>query len=47
VLQQKGWRVTAAAIVMLAGLATLAGPWLHLMPGVHRVLATLGCGSLA
>jgi sulfite exporter TauE/SafE len=47
VLQRTGWRVAAGAAVMLAGLATLAGPWLHLMPGVHRVLATLGCRSLA
>jgi uncharacterized protein len=46
-LQRAGWRMAAGAIVMLAGLATLAAPWLQRVPGVHRALAALGCGSLA
>jgi sulfite exporter TauE/SafE len=47
VLQRAGWRMAAGVFVMLAGLATLAGPWLGLVPGVHRVLSALGCRSLA
>ena len=39
-------RVPAGAIVMLAGLATLAAPWMTSLPVVHGVLAALGCRSL-
>ncbi len=46
-LHRSGWRTAASTVVMLAGLATLAAPWLELMPGAHRVLAALGCRSLA
>jgi uncharacterized protein len=46
-LQRAGWRMAAGALVMLAGLVTLAGPWLHLLPRAHRVLSALGCGSVA
>jgi uncharacterized protein len=47
VLQRRGWRATAAAIVLIAGLATLLAPWLAGHPMVHKVLAALGCRSLA
>lgn len=46
VLQQRGWRMAAAGCVMAAGLATLLAPWLAAVPGVHRVLAGLGCSSV-
>jgi sulfite exporter TauE/SafE len=46
-LQRRGWRVTAASLVMLAGLGTLLAPWLADVPTVHRVLSALGCRSLA
>lgn len=36
-------RNAAAAAVMLAGLATLAAPWLANAPGVGRILSALGC----
>ena len=36
-------RNAAAAVVMLAGLATLAAPWLANAPGVGRILSALGC----
>jgi sulfite exporter TauE/SafE len=37
----------AAALIALAGVATLAGPWLAHAPVVHGVLAALGCRTLA
>jgi sulfite exporter TauE/SafE len=37
----------AAALVALAGVATLAGPWLAHAPMLHGVLAALGCRTLA
>ena len=36
-------RNAAAAFVMLAGLTTLAAPWLATAPGVGRLLSALGC----
>lgn len=45
-LRQRGPRSLAAAFVLLAGLATLAGPWVHHLPAVHSALAALGCRSL-
>ncbi len=45
-LAKRGWRVAAAGVVMLAGLFTLAGPWLATVPALHATLAALGCRSL-
>jgi sulfite exporter TauE/SafE len=45
-LDRAGWRAAAGALVMLAGVSTLAAPWLGLMPGAHRILTALGCRSL-
>jgi hypothetical protein len=39
-------RMPAAALVLVAGLATLAGPWLANVPAVHSVLVAMGCRSL-
>jgi uncharacterized protein len=39
-------RMPAAALVLVAGLATLAGPWLANVPAVHSLLVALGCRSL-
>ena len=37
------WRVAAAVLVLLAGIVTIASPWLMRHPAIHGVLATLGC----
>ena len=37
------WRNAAAALVLVAGVVTLASPWLMQHPALHGVLATLGC----
>jgi uncharacterized protein len=44
-LHREGWRRVAGVVVMVAGLVTLAAPWLGLVPGVHRMLSVLGCRS--
>ena len=46
-LAQPAIRHGAAALVALAGVATLAGPWLAHSPALHGVLAALGCRTLA
>ena len=46
-LQRGGWRVASAMMVLFAGLATLAGPWLVQVPALHGALEALGCRSLA
>ena len=46
-LQRGGLRAAAGSLVILAGLLTLAGPWLMQVPVLHGVLAALGCRSLA
>lgn len=46
-LQRGAWRRTGGLLVLVAGLATLAGPWLAQVPALHRTLAALGCGTLA
>ena len=46
-LQRGGWRVASAMVVLFAGLATLAGPWLVQVPALHGALEALGCRSLA
>ena len=45
-LARRGWRIAAAMMVALAGVLTMAGPWLASQPGVHAVLVALGCRSL-
>jgi sulfite exporter TauE/SafE len=45
-LQKSQLRIPAGVVVLLAGAATLAGPWLARMPAVHGALAALGCRSL-
>lgn len=46
-LQRGPWRRAASLLVLLAGLATLAGPWLAQVPALHRTLGALGCASLS
>lgn len=45
-LAKRGWRVAAAGVVALAGVLTMAGPWLAGQPALHAVLSALGCRSL-
>ena len=45
-LQRCGLRNAAGALVIGAGLLTLAGPWLMHVPMLHGMLAALGCRSL-
>ena len=42
-LQRRGWRHAAAVLVLLAGVLTIASPWLMQVPAVHGWLAALGC----
>jgi hypothetical protein len=42
-LQRGGLRTAAGVFVLLAGLITLAAPWLMQVPALHGVLAALGC----
>ena len=42
-LQRGGLRTAAGAFVLLAGLVTLAAPWLMQVPALHGVLSALGC----
>ena len=42
-LEQPGRRHAIAGIVMLAGLTTLAAPWLMQVPVLHDALSVLGC----
>lgn len=44
--QRPSLRVFAAALVMLAGVLTLASPWLMRQPALHGILAALGCRTL-
>lgn len=46
-LQRPPVRALAASIVLAAGLLTLAAPWLMQVPGLHPLLAALGCRSVA
>ena len=45
-LQRGGWRVASAMLVLVAGLLTLAAPWLMQVPALHGALAALGCRPL-
>src|SRR3546814_6760830 len=40
-LQHGRWRITAALLVLLAGLLTIAAPWLMHVPALHDTLAAL------
>lgn len=42
-LQARGLRGAGAGLVLLAGLVTLASPWLMRVPALHGVLGALGC----
>jgi sulfite exporter TauE/SafE len=46
-LQRGGLRNTAGVLVLLAGLVTIAAPWLMQVPALHGVLSALGCRPLA
>ena len=45
-LQKSRLRVPAGALVLLAGVVTVLGPWLAREPALHRILSALGCRSL-
>ena len=46
-LQRGPWRQAAGGLVLVAGLLTIAAPWLMQVPALHGVLAALGCRPLA
>lgn len=46
-LQRGGLRTAAGILVLLAGLVTIAAPWLMQVPALHGVLSALGCRPLA
>lgn len=46
-LARPGVRRGAGVVVLLAGVLTLAAPWLMQVPALHAVLEALGCRSLA
>ena len=45
-LGSRGLRRLAGSVVLVAGLLTMAAPWLGHLPGMHGMLAALGCRSL-
>jgi sulfite exporter TauE/SafE len=45
-LQRGGWRKAAGALVFVAGLLTVAAPWLMQVPALQGPLAALGCEAL-
>jgi sulfite exporter TauE/SafE len=45
-LQRRGWRTAGAGLVALAGVVTMAGPWLARQPALHELLVALGCRSV-
>lgn len=44
--QRTSLRAFAASVVMLAGVLTIASPWLMQQPALHGILAALGCRTL-
>ena len=42
-LQRGGWRLALGSLVLVAGVVTLAAPWLVTVPALHRWLVLLGC----
>ncbi len=45
-LQQRGLRQVLGGLILLAGILTLAAPWLMQIPALHGLLTALGCRSL-
>ncbi|PJK07166.1 hypothetical protein CO612_00875 [Lysobacteraceae bacterium NML71-0210] len=45
-LQQRHWRVLMGVLVLLAGVLTLAAPWLMQVPALHGFLSAMGCRSM-
>lgn len=45
-LTRRAWRIAAAGLVALAGVVTMAGPWLAGQPAIHAVLEAMGCRSV-
>lgn len=45
-LQHRGLRLVLGFLILLAGILTLAAPWLMQVPGMHGLLSALGCRSL-
>jgi sulfite exporter TauE/SafE len=45
-LQRPAWRRAAAGTILMAGVLTLAAPWLVQLPVLHQALAALGCRTL-
>ena len=45
-LQHRGLRIVLGLLILLAGILTLAAPWLMQVPGMHGLLSALGCRSL-
>ena len=45
-LQRGGWMTAAGIVVMLAGMLTIAAPWLMQVPALHGPLSALGCHTL-
>lgn len=44
-MQRAGVRRGATVFVMLAGVVTMAAPWLMQVPSLHGVMGWLGCGN--
>lgn len=44
-LQRPAFRTAAALLILLAGVLTLAAPWLMQVPALHGLLTALGCRS--
>lgn len=45
-LDRRGLRLFLGGVVLLAGVLTLAAPWLMQVPALHGLLTALGCRSL-
>ena len=45
-LDRRGLRLLLGGLVLLAGMLTLAAPWLMQVPAMHGLLTALGCRSL-
>ena len=45
-LDRRAWRVVLGGLVLVAGVLTLAAPWLMSVPALHGLLSALGCRSL-
>lgn len=45
-MQRAGARRGAAAFILMAGLVTIAAPWLMQVPSLHGLMGWLGCGPV-